>query len=110
MFDLPDFSGKARFQQNPVFSLLVKKFGGGMERRCRLLMSLLEAELQPTGWRKALRSIANGDCVEIAPASGQIAVRDSKDPFGPILCYRASAWRSFLAEARKGIFDSLPPI
>jgi Domain of unknown function (DUF397) len=73
-------------------------------------MSLLEAELQPTGWRKASRSIGNGDCVEIVPTNGQIAVRDSKDPFGPILRYRVSAWQSFLAEARKGGFDRLPQI
>jgi uncharacterized protein DUF397 len=73
-------------------------------------MSLLEAELQPTGWRKARRSIGNGDCVEIAPTNGQIAVRDSKDPFGPILRYRASAWQSFLAEARHGDFDRISQI
>jgi hypothetical protein len=73
-------------------------------------MSLLEAELQPTDWRKARRSIGNGDCIEIAPTNGQIAVRDSKDPFGPILHYRASAWQSFLTAARQGGFDRLSQI
>lgn len=60
------------------------------------------------GWRKSRRSIGNGDCVEIATVDGQIAVRDSKDPAGPILRYRSSSWKSFLSEARRGSFDRLP--
>jgi hypothetical protein len=52
-------------------------------------------------WRKARRSQGNGDCVEIASADGRIAVRDSKDPLGPMLTYPADAWRSFLV-ATKG--------
>jgi Domain of unknown function (DUF397) len=110
MFDLPGFQEKLGSRRTRSSCLLVKRFGGGMERRCRLLMSHLEAELQPTDWRKALRSIGNGDCVEIAPTNGQIAVRDSKDPFGPILRYRASTWQSFLAEARQGGLDRLSQI
>jgi hypothetical protein len=58
-----------------------------------------------TQWRKALRSIGNGDCVEIAPVSGTIAVRDSKDPAGPVLRYSADAWKAFLSEAGRGGFD-----
>lgn len=56
-------------------------------------------------WRKATRSIGNGDCVEVAPANGQIAVRDSKDPAGPMLRYSAGNWQSFLSAARQGNFD-----
>jgi hypothetical protein len=51
-------------------------------------------------WRKARRSQGNGDCVEIAAAEGDIAVRDSKDPLGPVLRYPAEAWRSFLAATK----------
>jgi hypothetical protein len=56
-------------------------------------------------WRKATRSIGNGDCVEIAPVSGTIVVRDSKDPAGPVLRYSADAWKAFLSEAGQGDFD-----
>jgi hypothetical protein len=51
-------------------------------------------------WRKARRSIGNGDCTQVAPVPGGVAVRDSKDPDGPILRYGTDAWREFLA-ARK---------
>lgn len=70
-------------------------------------MSFLRIENQPLDWRKARRSIANGDCVELASANGQIVVRDSKDPSGSIIQYRADAWQSFLSKARRGEFDRL---
>lgn len=58
-------------------------------------------------WRKARRSMGNGNCVEIAPINGEIAVRDSKNSAGPVLQYPASTWRSFVWEARQGDFDCL---
>ncbi len=63
-------------------------------------MSLTQIEPRQLIWRKAKRSMNNGDCVEVAPANGKILVRDSKDPSGPTLGYPADAWRNFLAEAR----------
>ena len=50
--------------------------------------------------RKATRSGGNGgECVEVATADTEIAVRDSKDPAGPNLSFTPSAWGSFLARA-----------
>jgi hypothetical protein len=68
-------------------------------------MSRVKIEGGLPAWRKAKRSIGNGDCVEIAPVSGNIAVRDSKDPAGPVLRYSADAWKMFLSEAGQGDFD-----
>jgi hypothetical protein len=59
-------------------------------------------------WRKALRSVGNGNCVEVAPATAGVVVRDSQDPDGLVLPYSASSWRAFATAARHGHFD-LPP-
>ncbi len=69
-------------------------------------MSLNEDDLKAAAWRKSLRSIGNGECVEVAPLAGAVAVRDSVDPHGAILQYSAGSWRSFLAATKTGNFDS----
>ncbi|MEU6750676.1 DUF397 domain-containing protein [Spirillospora sp. NPDC046719] len=56
-------------------------------------------------WRKASRSGENGgDCVELADAAGAVAeavaVRDSKDPGGPVLLVTRMALRSAVNSAR----------
>jgi hypothetical protein len=56
-------------------------------------------------WRKATYSASNGACVEVAPIEGGVAVRDSKDPDGPILSYTAAEWFAFLHGAKNGEFD-----
>ena len=68
-------------------------------------MSRVKIESELPAGRKAKRSIGNGDCVEIAPVGGNIAVRDSKDPAGPVLRYSADAWKMFLSKAGQRDFD-----
>jgi len=58
-------------------------------------------------WRKAQRSVANGACVELAPVNGMVAMRDSKDPDGPVLMYTVTEWGAFLHGAKAGEFDDL---
>jgi len=58
-------------------------------------------------WRRAQRSVANGACVELAPVNGMVAMRDSKDPDGPVLMYTATEWGAFLHGAKAGEFDDL---
>ena len=58
-------------------------------------------------WRKASYSMNNGNCTEVATAAGMVAVRDSKDPQGPVLYYPATSWASFVNAAGNGRFDSL---
>ena len=63
--------------------------------------------LRDMAWRKAQCSVANGACVELAPVNGMVAVRDSKDPDGPVLMYTAAEWHAFLHGAKAGEFDDL---
>lgn len=58
-------------------------------------MSLTGEEPRLPEWRKARRSMGNGDCVEVAQLNGQILIRDSKNPEGPVLRYSPSSWRRF---------------
>ena len=56
-------------------------------------------------WRKSARSIGNGACVEVAPATGTIVVRDSVNPAGAVIDYPARSWQAFIADAKTGAFD-----
>lgn len=47
-------------------------------------------------WRTSTRSGPAGNCVEVARTLTAVAVRDSKDPDGPILEFAAGAWRDFV--------------
>ena len=55
-------------------------------------------------WRKAKSSVNNGACVEVADAADMVAVRDSKNPAGPVLAYSRREWSAFLEGAKKGEF------
>ncbi|MEV3921132.1 DUF397 domain-containing protein [Actinomadura coerulea] len=51
-------------------------------------------------WRKSSHSGENGgDCVELAGAAGAVAVRDSKDPDGPVLLLTRVALRTAVQAA-----------
>jgi hypothetical protein len=65
--------------------------------------------LDAVTWRKTVRSNPSGNCVELArlPGSAGIAVRNSRDPEGPVLIYTLEEIAAFLDGARDGEFDSL---
>jgi hypothetical protein len=58
-------------------------------------------------WFKAAASTANDQCVEMArTADGGIAVRDSKNPDGPVLRFTRGEFDAWVDGAKKGEFDS----
>ncbi|MEU5209500.1 DUF397 domain-containing protein [Streptomyces sp. NPDC020742] len=60
------------------------------------------AEISATAWIKSSYSAANNECVEIARTAAGVAVRDSKDPHGPVLLFPATAFASFVDDVRHG--------
>ena len=55
-------------------------------------------------WRRSSRCDSNA-CVEVAHASGEVLLRDSKDPDGPRLSFAAAQWSAFLDGVKDGQFD-----
>ncbi len=60
-----------------------------------------------TVWRKSTYSGNGGaDCVEVArDLPRTVAVRDSKDPRGPVLAIEPAGWRDFIADVKAGRHD-----
>ncbi|MGH3929739.1 MAG: DUF397 domain-containing protein [Pseudonocardiaceae bacterium] len=57
-------------------------------------------------WRKSSHSNGGGggECVEVAELRNQVAMRDSKDPAGPVLAVTTAEWSAFLGGVRVGDF------
>ena len=66
------------------------------------------SELGDVRWLKSQHSNPNGACVELAALpSGEIAMRNSRFPVGPVLLYTQAEITAFLAGAKDGAFDHL---
>ncbi|MGC5021097.1 DUF397 domain-containing protein [Micromonospora sp. DT47] len=57
----------------------------------------MSAALAAASWCKSSHSGDQGACVELATVPGRVAVRDSKDPAGPVLLFPPAAWAAFAA-------------
>jgi len=54
-------------------------------------------DLDGAVWAKSSRSGTNGNCVEVAfLGEGRVALRDSKDPEGPVLRFNRGEWSAFV--------------
>lgn len=53
-------------------------------------------DLSTARWRKSTRSGTASNCVELARAGAAVAVRDSKNPTGPVLTFPAPRLAAFL--------------
>ncbi|NUT51187.1 MAG: DUF397 domain-containing protein [Saccharothrix sp.] len=52
-------------------------------------------DLSNVRWRKSSRSSSQANCVEVARVAGRVAVRDSKNPDGPVLLFGKVDWSVF---------------
>jgi len=66
---------------------------------------MVAPEIDPSLWHKSSRSAANGACVEVAELAAAVAMRDSKDPRGPVLWFDRESWAGFIGAVRDGAFD-----
>jgi hypothetical protein len=57
-------------------------------------------------WVKSSLSYAFGNCVEVASCpGGDVAVRNSRFPDGPVLRFTPDEWHAFIGGAHQGEFD-----
>jgi hypothetical protein len=67
--------------------------------------------MTPLTWKKSSYSFANGNCLEVTELpGGDIGVRDSKDPEGPVLRFTDEEWRWFIRDIRNGRIGIPEPV
>jgi hypothetical protein len=66
-------------------------------------ITTLGPDLASATWRKSTYSAGDGgNCLEVtADFPGLAPVRDSKNPHGPALTFRAPAWAAFIATLQR---------
>lgn len=63
-------------------------------------------EIDQLHWFKSTRSNGSGACVEIAHVQpGAVAVRDSKDPYGPVVTVASTTFAALVDEVKSGRLD-----
>jgi uncharacterized protein DUF397 len=74
----------------------------------QVLNGMPAAGLAGVTWRKSRHSGQLGNCVETAAlGSGEVAMRNSRDPGGPALIFTRNELAAFLAGAKDGEFDDV---
>lgn len=66
------------------------------------------SDLRGTTWCRSSFSnegdASQTNCVEVAELADRVAMRDSKDPAGPVLAFTNVEWQAFLGGVRAGDF------
>ena len=73
--------------------------GDCVQARFRKSSFCQNGECVEAGWHKSSYS-ANGNCAEVADGCGEVHVRDSKDPGGPVLTFTRAEWEEFTTGIR----------
>jgi len=63
-------------------------------------LAAVQRSAATVSWRSSSASGGNGACVQVAHVAGQVWVRDSKDPAGPILKLPRGGWAAFVDVVR----------
>jgi len=70
-------------------------------------MSSTDLDSDAPCWRKSIRSVNHGACVEVALVAEGIAVRDSADAGGCVISYPRAVWLAFVSRLKSLIVDGL---
>ena len=66
----------------------------------------LDIYLSAASWHKSTYSGGGGqNCVEVAVIPGSVAIRDSKDPSGPVHVVTPEVFRDLVSRIKRGDFD-----
>ena len=69
-------------------------------------MDTIDKSMTTSEWRTSSYSTgADSTCVEVSMHATGVAVRDSKNPTGPVLMFTKQEWRVFLLGVRSNEFD-----
>ena len=61
-------------------------------------------DITGAAWRKwSYSGGASGNCVEVVAADRTVAVRDSKDPKGPVLAVGSKDWQRFADQLKADV-------
>ncbi len=76
--------------------------GGIVDHREKNAVNLVSAG--DISWRRS-RHCDGGACVEVAELGKMIALRESKDPDGPVITFGSDEWRTFVARIKSGTLE-----
>jgi hypothetical protein len=63
-------------------------------------------DLSTANWRKSSRSSGGGQgCVEVAVIAGSVAIRDSKNPDGPVHVVSPDSFHDLISRIKRGDLD-----